>query len=81
MTKTESLPFQISVKQTPVFDGETPFIMFHVVDEEGKDKIIGKLWGTGGRLSFEGDAEASAKVFFDEVIELNRHALMPPGVD
>lgn len=54
-------------KQPSVFNGEVAIVTFHV-----KDKKVGELWGTGGKLSFTGDADASAKVFFDNVIELNR---------
>lgn len=58
----------ISVHEPSVFRGDVPFLSFHV-----GEKVIGKLWGTGGRLSFEGDADESAKVFFDNVVKLNSH--------
>ncbi len=53
-----------------VFKGKVAFMSFHI-----GDKSVGELWGTGGQLSFTGDCAASAKLFFDEVIELNRKAL------
>ncbi len=56
-----------TLKVLSVFNGEIPFITFSV---EGQD--VGKLWGTGGILSFEGDCEESAKIFFEQVIKLNR---------
>jgi hypothetical protein len=57
----------IAFEAPSVFKGEVAFLTF---DIEGKK--IGELWGTGGKLSFTGDVEASAKVFFDKVVELNR---------
>lgn len=57
-------------KLPSVFKGEVAFLTFSV---EGKE--IGKLWAKGGKLSFEGDCEKSAKIFFDEVIQKNRHLL------
>lgn len=57
----------VAFKQPSVFKGEVAFLTF---DIEGKK--VGELWGTGGKLSFTGDAEASAKIFFEHVIELNR---------
>ena len=56
-----------SFKQPSVFKGEVAFLTF---DVEGKK--VGQLWGTGGKLSFTGDVDASAKIFFEQVIELNR---------
>lgn len=54
-----------------VFDGEVAYLEFH-----GPDGIrIGALWGKGGKLSFEGNAEASAQLFFDHMIHLHEALL------
>ena len=60
----------VEFKQPSAFNGEVALLTFSV---EGK--VVGKLWGTEGVLSFDGDCEESAKVFFDQVIELNRKRL------
>jgi len=57
-------------KVPSVFKGEVALLTF---SSEGKK--IGELWGTGGKLSFTGDAEASAKIFFDEVIRLHQDSI------
>ena len=57
----------LSFEVPSVFKGEIPFMTFYV---EGKK--VGELWGTGGELSFTGDIDASAKIFFEHVIQLNR---------
>ena len=51
-----------------VFKGEPmPMITLYVADEP-----VGKLEiGDKGKLTFEGDVEKSAKVFFDNVVALN----------
>jgi hypothetical protein len=70
-TYTVSAGLEFPVKMPSVFDGEIPFMTFYVDAVE-----CGRLWGKGGVLSFEGDAEESAKVFFDQVIERNRECIM-----
>lgn len=60
----------LAFEQPSVFKGEIAFLTF---DVEGKK--VGELWGTGGKLSFTGDVDASAKIFFEQVIELNRKHL------
>lgn len=57
-----------------VFKGETPVVTF-CVNRDGANVVVGKLWGTGGILSFEGDVQESAQVFFDEVINRSQHLL------
>lgn len=64
-----------ALKLPSIFKGDIAFLTFIVTDDGGNPKEVGKLWGTGGVLSFDGDADASAKVFFDNVIELNRARL------
>jgi hypothetical protein len=59
-------------KHNSVFDGDVPFITFST--DGGRE--CGKLWGRGGVLSFEGNADESAQVFFDKVVQLNRDWLM-----
>jgi hypothetical protein len=54
-------------KRPSVFNGEVPFMTF-----TDNGKTIGELWGTNGKLSFTGDVDASAKIFFEHVIECNR---------
>lgn len=61
------MPEAISLSTSSILKGEIPFITFSI---EGQD--VGKLWGKDGVLSFEGDCEESAKIFFEQVIELNR---------
>ncbi len=63
-----------SASMPSVFKGEAPFITFY--DE---DKVIGKIWGIDGVLSFEGDCDESAKLFFEQVIQLNRKYLESRG--
>ncbi len=66
----------IGLRHTPsVFKGEVPLVEFHIQNEKGENIPAGKLWGIGGVLSFEGDCEESAKVFFDQIIQLNRSFL------
>ena len=60
----------MTITQPSVYDGEVPFLTF---DVDGK--VVGKLWGVGGVLSFEGDADESARIFFESVIEMNLHLL------
>ena len=56
--------------QLSVFKGEVAFLTLTVDNPDGGNPIeVGKLWGTGGKLSFEGDVEESARIFFDAVIE------------
>lgn len=63
--------------QPSVFDGDIPFLTFFVYDDQKNEQVeTGKLWATGGQLSFEGNADASAKVFFDSLIAHNREELM-----
>lgn len=66
----------LQLKMPSVFDGDIPFLELFVEDPICGQKIIGKLWGKGGVLTFEGDAEESAKVFFEHVIQRNREFLM-----
>ena len=47
------------------------FITF--TNDEGKE--LGKLIETGGILDFEGDATASAKQFFDDLLEISKKNL------
>ena len=61
----------VTWKVNSVYKGELAFMTFTI---EGK--TVGELWGTGGVLSFTGDYEASAKVFFDNVIELHRDSFI-----
>ena len=56
-----------------VFKGEVPFITF--TNDNGEGVIVGRLWGTGGKFSFEGNVDESARIFFEQVIELNRKML------
>lgn len=65
-----------TLKVPSVFDGDVPFLTFNVEDGNGGSRVVGKLWGRGGVLSFEGDADESAMVFFRELIERNREFLM-----
>ena len=64
------MPDAIKFSLPSVFKGDVPFLTFCV-----ESNVVGKLWGTGGVLSFEGDVEESAKIFFDKVIELNKERL------
>lgn len=48
--------------------GNNPNVPLMTFMQDGE--VIGKLWAKDGQLSFEGDADASAQVFFDEVIRL-----------
>lgn len=64
----------ITLDQPSIFKGEIPFLTFTV-----GGKKIGKLWATGGVLSFEGDCEKSAELFFEEIIEKNKHLLCEKG--
>lgn len=41
---------------------------FRTDTPKGSRIVVGKLWATNGKLSFEGDAEESAKTFFNAVI-------------
>lgn len=52
-----------------VFKGETPFMTFSVTDENNITYVVGELWGKGGKLSFEGHVEESAKIFINSVIK------------
>ena len=61
--------------QPSVFKGEVAFLTLFVTDDDGNTVTIGELWGKDGKLSFTGDADKSAQVFFDRVIELNRKVL------
>lgn len=64
-----------TLKMPSVFDGDVPILTFSV--DKGRSNVVcGKLWGKGGVLSFDGNAEESAKVFFDRVIQLNRDYIM-----
>ena len=58
-----------------VFDGDIPFMTFYI-NETGPSVECGRLWGKGGVLSFEGNAEESAKVFFEQVIQRNHEYIM-----
>jgi len=70
------MPDLITFKNHSVFKGEIPFLTFAVDGIDGGPPVeVGKLWGTGGKLSFEGDLEKSAEIFFEQVIELNRAKL------
>ena len=62
------------MKIPSVFDGDIPFISFRT--ENGV--TVGKLMGKGGILSFEGNCDESAKLFFDGVIKLNQELLHSP---
>lgn len=55
-----------------IFDGDVPFLTFFTPEST----VAGKLWGRGGVLSFEGNAEESAKIFFEHVIQLNREFML-----
>lgn len=57
-------------KQPSALKGEVPLLTL-----VAENATVGKLWATGGVLSFEGNAEESAKVFFDHVIKLNSEHL------
>ncbi len=52
----------ITTSKNTILNGGFAFCTFRV-----DGKIIGKLWAKDGILSFEGDTEESAKVFFDAV--------------
>ncbi len=58
-----------------VFEGVEPFLTFYANDGNGENIKIGKLWGTGGKLSFEGNAEKSAEIFFNGIIDEYRKHL------
>ena len=63
------------LKIPSVFDGDIPFVKFSC---EADDKTIecGRLWAKGGVLRFEGDADESAKIFFEQVIRHNLEYIM-----
>ncbi len=61
----------ITIQSPSVFKGEIPFLTFTIDD----GTVVGKLWGTGGKLSFEGDCEKSAEIFFEQVIIICKHLL------
>jgi hypothetical protein len=80
--KNEKPPQQINSsdwKVPSVYKGDIPFLTFHSDNPDG-DRDLGKLWATGGKLSFEGDIEQSAKVFFDQVIAHNRAVMEADGI-
>lgn len=52
VTDSKNKTFSESVPS--VYDGDTPFITF-AIPKKGESVVIGKLWGTKGVLSFEGD--------------------------
>jgi hypothetical protein len=66
-------------KVPSVYKGDIPFLTFHSDNPDG-GRDLGKLWATGGKLSFEGDIEQSAKVFFDQVIARNRAVMEADGI-
>ena len=86
MNELEDMTFKTTegqyavIKIPSVFDGDVPFMTFHT-QVDGKNVECGKLWGKGGVLSFEGDVDESARVFFDNVIERNREFLMRSNVE
>lgn len=41
---------------------------FSVTDNDNVTHIVGEFWGKGGKLSFEGHVEESAKCFINSVI-------------
>ena len=63
-------------KSPSVYKGEIPLLTFGVNNpDSGKSIEVGKLWGIGGKLSFEGNADESAKLFFEHVIKKSSHLL------
>ena len=54
-----------------VYKGEVAIVALYGDDGE----LLGELWGTGGVLSFTGNAEESARVFFEQVVRCNMEYL------
>lgn len=72
------------IEPPSVYKGEVPFLTFTVENENAtpplftvEESVVGKLWGKGGKLSFTGNAEESAKVFLDVIIKKYGHLLLP----
>ena len=47
---------------SPIFRGEVPFLTLNLNDAEGNPVPVGKLWGKGGKFSFTGDVDESARM-------------------
>ncbi len=69
----------MTLKIPSVFDGDIPLMTFFV-ECAGKNVECGRLWGSGGVLRFEGNADEAAKVFFEQVIQVNREYIMRSNV-
>lgn len=54
--------------QHSIYNGDITFLTFSIDTPQGDRREVGRLWGTGGVLSFEGDMEESASIFFDKVV-------------
>lgn len=77
MKNEEARIENLELRLTPpnIFKGEVPFLTFVVSDEKNEQINVGNLWATDGKLSFEGEVEESAKIFFDHVIKLSKESL------
>ena len=61
-----------------IFQGDIPFLTLSLDDADGNPVPIGKLWGKGGTLSFTGDVDESARIFFEEIMRRGMHYLKKP---
>ncbi len=75
MDNMVSIDEMTTLKIPSIFDGDIPFVKFSC-EAEGKSTECGRLWAKGGVLRFEGDADESAKIFFEQVIRRNLEYIM-----
>jgi len=65
MKDDELLTDKLLIKGNPIFYKPNRNITFH-----GEDGEVGKLTWDDGRFHFEGDADESARIFFDAVCNI-----------